>query len=406
MMAAASTEQTMNEDKVQDALEVWAPTYPRRFGRQQTWADGPESALEVLAEAERGQGNEPYMSTYSFPRGHTKSGNIPRVDTLFIDFDFEGGNYESGSGNVDAWRKDLSQLLVRVRRVADYIETNGAEGWRASLSGHKGVHFFIDFPAIDEDAGDFSHYVAGLNEYATDLVSEMTDGTGLSTLHEYVDVTSSDMGRLCRVPNTLHGTATESFDEERYCVPVTMAELADISVGGYIELTQQPRPVLPDERHPNGSVGEQITNYVQTATTTSSATEYGGTVNWSLINEYRQQSTDGMVLGDVRLLTADRPCVWKWHKRDDKWDYGEQSHIMEVYCVRELLEHNVPIDVIKDFLDSAPGYDEEYSERLIKHIIARDYNRFRVDTMLDRAPEFTGYDDCKRCRRAMQEMQT
>jgi len=387
---------------VEDALDVWAPSYPRRVNRHQRWVNSHDETIGNLFTAEEQSGNSPFISTYAFPSGHPKNDNIPEVDTLFIDFDFEGGAYVSGSGNREAWRRDLSHLLVRVRRVAQYIHESGREGWRASLSGHKGVHLFLDFPPLDQNAS-FSKFVHGLDDYATELVDHIASETGIDSFSDYVDVTSSDLSRLCRVPNTLHGGAVESFGEPRFCVPVTIEELAEITVDEYEELTSAPRPV-PQERAPNSDVHEVLTQYVRTATEhTHVGTSGWSTTDWGRVDEYKENSNDDVSLEDVKFLTADRPCVWRFYERDDKYQYGAQSHYMELYCIRELVEHDVPVETMIAFLDSAPQFDEDYSRRRIQEVIARDYNRFSIQTILRNAPEFCGYDDCALCQSVLDE---
>jgi hypothetical protein len=389
---------TDREDLLYEALDVWAPDYPRRVNRTQEWTNTHSETVDHLLTAEGSAENAPYISTYSFPNGHTKHDNIPRINTLFIDFDFEDGDYTRGSGNVEAWRRDLSHLLVRVRRVAQYLHESGRPGWRASLSGHKGVHLFLDFPALDTELGAFRQYTAGLSEYADDLLGHIADEIGMESLHEYVDVTSSDLGRLCRVPNTLHGGATDSFGEDRYCVPVSIEELADITVDDYVAYTQEPRGPRSG-REPNERVGSILSQYIRSATTSNVTRDSSPSiVNWSRVSDYQNQSNDRITLGDIEFLTSDRPCVWKFYNRDDKYRHGFQSHYMEMYCIRELVYHNAPIDVIVEFLDSAPEFNETYSRRRVREVIAHDYNRFSVEAILRNAPEFCGYDDCSLCQ--------
>ena len=387
---------------VEDALDVWAPSYPRRVNRHQRWVNSHDETVSNLFTAEEQDGNSPFISTYAFPRGHSKDDNIPEVDTLFIDFDFEGGAYVSGSGNREAWRRDLSHLLVRVRRVAQHIHDSGKGGWRASLSGHKGVHLFLDFPPLDPDTS-FSKVVNGLDDYATELVDYISCQTGIESLSDYVDVTSSDLGRLCRVPNTLHTGATSSFGERRFCVPITIAELSEITVDRYEELTSAPRPV-PQERSPNAEVHDVLTQYVRNATEHNHVDTSGwSTTNWGRVDEYKELSNDDIELEDIKFLTSDRPCVWRFYQRDDKYQYGAQSHYMELFCIRELVEHRVPIGTMIEFLDSAPEFDEEYSRRRIKEVIARDYNRFSIETVLRNAREFCGYDYCALCQSVLDD---
>jgi hypothetical protein len=392
-------------DKIRSALQTWAPTYPRRAGVHQEVVESESAAVDRLLAADDSPDDIPFLSTYAFPRGHTTANHIPRVDTLFIDFDFDGGNYESGSGDVRAWRQDLSQLLVRARRVASYIlESGQAANWRAALSGHKGVHLFLDFDPIPPSAGSQEQFAAGTEQYAHDLIDHIADETRLRSLPRYVDVTSSDLARLCRAPNTLHGGATDSFGDERYCVPVSIEELADIDVDTYLELTAEPREAPRTARDPSAEVADVIQRYVTTAEATSADYVQGtSTVNYSLVEDYQERANENITLEDIQFLTADRPCVWNFYQRDDKYQHGQQSHYMELFCIRELLEHNVPIDVIHDFLDSAPEYDEEYSQERIEQIISRDYNRFTVEKILRNAPEFAASEGCQLCQRVIGE---
>lgn len=391
-----------SDARVRSALEVWAPTWPRRLTRRQWWASGPRKATRMLVDAEADPSNSPFISVYSFPNGHTSDGNAPRVSTLFIDFDFEDGDYEAGSGDTDAWRRDISHLLVRVRRVARYIRDSGRPGWRASLSGHKGVHLFLDFPPIEPEEGNLYSFINGMDNYANSLIDHIAEETGLRSLHNYVDVTSSDMGRLCRVPNTLHRGASESFGQDRFCVPVSIDELANLTVDDYIEYTSATRPMPWHSRHENERVGEIITQQIRNATSraTSRATkDYSVSYDTSLVDEYAKQSNDDITLGDVRFLTSDRPCVWKFHERDDKFQRGSQSHHMELFCIREMVEHNVPIGVMKEFFNNVDEYDSRETEVRIKEVIARDYERFNVKTNHRKAPDFCNYDDCGLCQR-------
>lgn len=397
----------MAKTDVLDALQLWAPTWPRRVSRHQLWADNPEDTAMALTEAERGNDDSPFISVYSFPRGHSSDGNVPRIDTLFIDFDIEDGEYVRGSGDREAWQRDLSHLLVRVRQVArEILGSEKAPAWRAALSGHKGVHLFLDFEPLDNDVGGFEDYIGGLNEYAEDLVDELSERTGISDLDRYVDVTSSDLSRLCRVPNTLHGGATESFGEERYCVPVSLTELASMTPEAYEEFTRSPRSPPDGARSPVSSVTEVIEQHVRLAdgrATQYSSTGRASTLDWSRVNRYREESNENLTLSDVKLLTSDMPCVWAFHERDDKFEHGNESHEMETHVIAKLIESNFPIEVIKEFLSNAPEYDEQYTEQRIEELIARDFNPYTTKKLLQRAPEFCGYSWCARCQRVLEE---
>jgi len=394
-----------------DALDTWAPGWPRRVTRNQYWSHNQSDAVSDLLDAEGDGGNEPFISTYSFPRGHTRDGSLPCINTLFFDFDIDDGDYVRGSGDREAWKRDLSRLLVRVRRVAGVLRNGDrAESWRASLSGHKGIHLYLDFPALPTSLGKNSQYTTGLNDYATDLINHLETETGISNIAQYVDVTSSDLGRLCRVPNTRHTGATESFGEDRYCVPVTLAELTEITPEKYEEYTQAPRDLPWSERHPSQEAHERLIQYINLAepskSTTRPTSEGSTTIDWSRVDQYEQESNDNLTLNDVELLTSDMPCVWKFHEREDKFQHGYQSHVMENHCIAKLTEENFPISVIKEFLSNAPEYNEHYTEERIRELIARDFNPYRTEKLLERAPEFCGYDFCARCQSVLADQAT
>lgn len=391
---------------IAEALQTWAPTYPRRVGRQQKWTNNFSETTRILLDEEGTGSGRPFVSTYSFPRGHTKENEIPRIDTLFIDFDFDDGEYVRGSGDREAWRRDMSHLLVRARKVASVIASGDrTSAWRASLSGHKGVHLFLDFEALDSELGDFQQYVHGLSEYADALVTQLAEASGMSDLDEYVDVTSGDLGRLCRAPNTRHRAASESFDEARYCVPVSITELTEITPETYEQLTQSPREPPDERRSPSSHATEIIEQHIREATPTRSygSGQRASSVDWSRVKEYRAQSNDALTLDDVRFLTSNYPCVWEFHEREDKFEYGNQSHEMETHCIAVLLQNNIPINVIKEFFATSPDYDEQYTEERIRELIARDFNPYSTRKLLRRAPEFCGYDWCKRCQNVLQD---
>lgn len=364
-----------------------------------------QQATQALLVAEPNPDDSPFISVYSFPRGHSKENNVPEVNTLFIDFDFAGGSYEAGSGDREAWKRDMSHLLVRARKVAQYIRDQGdAENWRASLSGHKGIHLFLDFPTIDPNAGDFDQFVTGMNEYATGLVDHIADETRMDSLQSYVDVTSSDMGRLCRVPNTLHGGATESFGEERFCVPATIDEIATLTPDKYEELTRQPRTDIDVARVPAEDVAVVITQHVETSngsTASYSSTTSSAIVDWGRVDDYKNESNENLTLEDAELLLSDMPCVLEYIDREDKFQYGNQSHEMESHVIAKMVQSNFPISVIQEALSNAPEYNPDYTERRIEELIARDFNPYSTKKLLERAPEFMNTPGCQNCKRVI-----
>jgi hypothetical protein len=160
--------------------------------------------MDSLKEA-AASGGPGYCSVYSFPRGHSRDDNIPEINTVFFDLDIpssEGVYDPQAGGATDDWRRDMSKLLVRARMVARVILDAGlAEHFRVAYSGHKGIHLYVDFPAIDAELGPLQQYKNGIDNYATEMIDFLADETGVR-LHEWVDVTNHELGRLARHPNT------------------------------------------------------------------------------------------------------------------------------------------------------------------------------------------------------------
>jgi len=123
----------------------------------------------------------------------------------------------------------------------------------------------VDFPAIDVREGSAGQFRKGVEKYTNDLLNVIQSETGLTNLDDYVDVMSGeDFARMTRLPNTVHEGATKRFGETRFCVPISIQELAEIRVDEYVALTQRPRR-LPDEcRRLNSTKASTVlTQYVQ-----------------------------------------------------------------------------------------------------------------------------------------------
>lgn len=134
-------------------ITMWAPDFPRQatFGNGARQGD-VSSRLQLRDSLMRAaeNGGPGYTSVYSFPNGHSTDGNLPKIDTLFFDLDIpsdEGSYNPREGGEVAAWRRDMSKLLVRARMVAQVIrDADLAKHVRVAYSGHKGIHLYIDFP--------------------------------------------------------------------------------------------------------------------------------------------------------------------------------------------------------------------------------------------------------------------
>lgn len=388
---------TNKSEYVEDALRAWASTYPRRATKYQRWATSVTEATELVLDAEDDPQNWPFISTYSFPDGHTKDNEIPRIDRLFFDFDIpDTDEYRSGSNDKAAWARDMSRLLVRTRKVARFLlQTNDSGCWQVALSGHKGVHLDLVFPPVSPSNGDFQQFRNGMGSYADSVVDYLKDATGLDDLDQWVDVSSADLGRLRRVPNTKHLGATQSFGEDRFCVPVSLKELAEIGPAEYIELTRSRRPITDSMRAtPNEKAGDVLTQRVRNAETSFRSTSSGSTVNQSRIESYEKAANDSITVDDLLFVMSDRPCVLEFVNRDDAFSHRSASHLMEMFVITNMMEKGVPIDTMIDFFDQHPDAEESYTRERIEQYVSRDYNAVSCKKIWKQADTYCLKDGC------------
>jgi hypothetical protein len=348
-------------------------------------------------------GGPGFCSVYSFPRGHSKDDNIPAIDTVFLDLDIPSGqgsyNPKDG-GDTDDWRRDVSKLLVRARMVANSILEAGTEDYfRVALSGHKGIHLYIDFPELDDDLGPLTQYKNGLQNYAMELIDFFSDSVGVD-LHKWVDVTSHDLGRLSRVPNTPH-TGAEHVDHTPYCVAVTVEELSELSADDYLELTKEPRQVPSPTRTPSEDANDVLTQNVLNASTSSVSTGNRTERDEQKIDVYESEANEKITVEAVKtFLIQGKPCIEAWVNRDDAYDHGGASRTMEINTIKELTKHNVPVEIIVDFFSDIPGFDREYTTHMVKDIIARYWpSAFVCQNITKSAPQFCLGEKCNIYRR-------
>ncbi len=362
----------------------------------QRWAKNAAEVQRQIENVDRDSDVAPFISVYGFPNGHTTDGNVPAIDTLFIDFDIpSGGEYRSTNPDPSAWYRDMSGLLTRVREVARLLVREGsANNFRAALSGHKGVHLYLDFAPVDPSEGTIGQFKVGTKRYAEEMVAYLEKSTHLD-LESWVDVDSSDMARLCRMPNTRHDGASAAFDEDRYCVPVSVRELAEITPNTYAKLTRQPRPV-PDEchRNPSDRASGIITQYVRDSVVTRNSVGGGSHYDPAAVKEYEKEANDKITLNDVPFLTSNKPCIWAFRERADMFNHGASSHAMELNVIACLVGLKVPIDVIVEYFSNSDDFNEAYTRQQVETVIARNYNQFRCDTIWNQAEQFCLGDSC------------
>jgi len=401
-----------DEQAIEDALRFWASTYPRRVTKYQRWATSIPEAAETLAQIENDPENAAYISTYSFPSGHSSDKNVPRVDRLFIDFDVpDDGDYRSGKQREDVWVRDMSRLLVRTRKVATYLLNGPDPGcWQAALSGHKGVHLDLVFPPIAPENGTYEQFNAGLSAFVEQAVERLEAQTKLTDLHEYVDVSSADMSRMRRVPNTKHTGATDAFGEDRFCVPVTLKELAQIGPAEYIELTRSRRKITPAMKAtPNEVAGEMLTQAIRTASPGGNHQVSGSSVDYDRLHTYVENQNDNISKEDIPFVLSHRPCVLAFIERDDAFSNRAASHLMEMKAITEMMRVGVPIETetnddtgwtevvggpMVDFFEDTPGFDREYTCDRVTQYICRQYVPVSCDKIWQQADQFCVGPSC------------
>lgn len=383
-----TTHEMPNADIISESLRSVASTYPRRVGQKQRTVTSPQQATTLIGQAERSENNAPFISTYSFPRGHSSDGYIPRVDRLFIDLDVPD--------RKSKWEIAMSRLLVRVRKIAKVIlETENSGAWQAALSGHKGVHLDVCFPPVSEANGEQAQFKAGLEDYASSIVEALVEVTGIDDIEKYVDISSADLARMRRVPNTIHAGATERFGEPRYCVPVTLEELANITPADYIALTKSRRRVTDTmQPSPSRRAHDRVTVAVRTASSSSTRSVGESVYDEEIIEDYKERSNSAVGVDDLAFMFTDRPCIETFIERDDAFEHGSASHLMEMKVITEMINREVPIETMVDYFSQHNDFDEAYTKNRIHQYIGRQYSPVACETIWDKADEFCIGSDC------------
>jgi len=394
---------TMNPH-LEETLAEWATSYPRRVGKSQITAEAPEAVLRAVSA----MSDEPaYISVYGFPRGHTTEGGIPDVDTLMFDFDIpSGGMYgrPSSPGEADraAWRADMTKLLkLAINPFAQtLVESGHADVWRAALSGHKGVHFYLDFPVLDPEIGSSSQFKRGLKSFANDFLAEIDRQSG-KDVSLWVDVDSSDLSRLTRLPNTLHEGATRNFGEPRYCVPVSIEELATLTADDYERLTAEPRPLPPKSRRVESrQAGKVVEHRIKLADDASESNGGKWTYDPNRVSRYDSQAIRATAEHIPRLL-KEKPCLLAFVDDPEIYDHGDQSHQMKLALLSQLTNLGVSSEEIIAFLDErTPEHDSDCTRDEIDKVLSYNYNRWKAETLWLKAPRFCRPDLCTKCRDA------
>jgi hypothetical protein len=389
---------------LRSTIPVWCPSFPRRATQHQEWVLDEDVLFSALA-GETGE-RPGYVSVYAFPGGHPRDGGVPRIDTVFFDFDIPGNSmYGRPSTPEDVnelmWTAEMNRLLSMISKVAtELLDAGFAQHFRASLSGHKGVHLFIDFEPIDLSFGPTPYQVQrGLAEYVEGLVDVFRGAAG-SDVDEFLDVDSTDLARLTRCPNTIHDAATRLFEEPRFCVPVSIEELVDMDAEEYRRLTSAPRLPPMDARNPSERAADVLTRYVWMAPGGPTHTGVGTNQHRSrseALRHYRENVADPAITLEEGYMTVKdhllqkKPCMWWFRDRDDCWDHSNQSHYFKIAIINELTLMGAPLEVIHEFFTATPNYDERLTESEIGAVLSMNYHRpTGMKKLRQNSPVFAG----------------
>ncbi len=390
----------MNPEKaLWQASGVFAPDYPRQSSSSekfQAYRNNRAEFCDALNTAIHGE-MPGYYSVYSFPRGHSRDGNIPKVDCIFIDLDVEGNQYQpdEGKGDYDAWRREMSALLARSRMIAAAIlEAGQGDHFRVVLSGHKGLHLYLDFPSISTNNGSFHQFKNGLKSYGKRVMAWLNETAGGVSIDRWVDVDASDLGRLARHPNTIHHGASYD-DRTRWCVQITVEEMADLGVDEYDSLTRAPRWQDGYRRVPSTTAGDKVVQAIRSAKSNKNQSyNRSSTFDPTAVEQYEERANDDIELEDIPFITSNKPCIEEFRNSDDAFEFGNASHVMEMSILSRLVEIGVPRDVIHEFFREIPGYREEVTNEQLDEIIGREYSEFNCKEIAERASVFCLGSDC------------
>ena len=359
-------------------LNAWSPTFPRRICKSQTWADDTNKMVSY-SSGHASQGDF-FTSVYSFPNHeHPSEGGNPPIDTLFMDLDVESERFselrrvwESGSSAVLpellALRMNLlNEVLQQARTLVGYLRKHGIYP-RVLLSGFKGAHVFIDFPAIQ-----FSS-VGTAKQVLSKLVEELKAETGVI----FDPAVVGDVSRLCRIPNTQHFDASKLLGRPQFAVPVTVEELTSLTAENYDHLCSAPR-FIPTSRKESNEVLVMLSRIEQDMDLDEVAVSPKGSVrDPERLEAYERECTEEILAGEDFDNLNIRPCFKKVRREKISLE-GGNGHMMRIGAVMELATQNLSIASIVRWFDFCNDYDPRITETAVKGLISRGYTDKYLD---------------------------
>lgn len=364
-------------------LGSWSPEFPRRFGDpNQVWVNNYSELLQSISKSLRAN-RDSFISVYSFPEyQHPKEGGNPPVSTIFIDLDLEShefselrNRWENGDKTVLNQMLTLRMtLLAEVQKQAKALVSNlKMQGIhpRILLSGFKGVHVFVDFPAVQFSSKDVAKYV----------IAKFLDRVkaGVTNANIVFDTTViGDLSRLCRIPNTLNIKATKLLGRPQYAVPITVDELMNLVPETYDQFCSSPR-FLPVERKESHEVLVRLTKITEDMDLDEVAlTPISSVKDPERLMNYEQECTKEILTDEDYEDLNIRPCFKKVRSDRISLD-GPGGHLMRIGAVMELATQGLSVPSIVRWFDFCHDYDPAITEEAVKSLISAGYTDKHVD---------------------------
>jgi hypothetical protein len=359
-------------------LGAWSPSFPRRYSKTQFWAnDINELSHYASSQASK---NDFFLSVYAFPnQEHPSEGGNPPIDTLFMDFDVENERFSElrkawEIGDITilpellALRTNLlNEVLQQARTLVDYLVKRGIQP-RILLSGFKGVHVFVDFPAVQ-----FCSVAM-----AKQMLSKLTEQLKAETSVAFDPMVIGDVSRLCRIPNTLHFDASKLLERSQFAVPVTVGVLMSLTAEGYDQLCSVPRPI-PISRKESNEVLAMLTRIEQDMNLDEVAvTQMSSVKNSDRLEAYERECTREILADDDFDELDIRPCFKKVHREKISL-HGGSGHKMRIGAVMELAMQGLSIPSIVRWFSFCDDYDPTVTEKAIIDLISRGYTDKHMD---------------------------
>jgi len=392
-------------------LNVWASSFPRRFGTPEQRV--VNSAVEVLALINKclREGLSSYISVYDFREGHPSEGGNPVVDRIYIDLDLESPEFkalmlrlEKGEDVLDEVlplrRTLLAQVIEEAKRLVNILIQRGITP-RIVLSGFKGVNIFIDFVPVQ-----FSF--PGLAKKVLEVFTEKVV-KGVKIDMSVV----GDLSRICRIPNSLHTKASNVLGRLQFCVPITIDELKSLTVDKYDALCSSQRLMIV-KRVESVEVSRELAKIVEELDPDDflvNVGRHGYVKDPELVAEYERETKREVLASEDYEELRMRTCFKRIRRESIQLD-GSDGHNMRLAAVCEMMMNEISISSIVNWFDFCADFDPEFTRRKVEEIISYGYGRkeinefgevirkpWRCSTIIKKCPSYCLRENCPTHRR-------